>query len=65
MNKAEIKGAVAGLEDKINTFRKELKKHEDALKALQLLCAHDWEYDGHGHNDDYYKCKVCKAQETR
>lgn len=34
---------------------------EQTLRILQNLCPHNkgWQHDGHGHNDDCYKCKLC------
>lgn len=43
----------------------ESRIHKDAIKVLQKICNHEWIYDGHGHNDDYYTCNICGATEER
>lgn len=32
------------------------------FRVLQGLCPHNkgWVWDGHGHNDDCYRCKLCR-----
>ena len=35
------------------------RKLDKAVDALQEICEHDWKYDGHGHNSDYYTCLKC------
>lgn len=32
------------------------------FRILQGLCPHNkgWTWDGHGHNDDCYRCKLCR-----
>jgi hypothetical protein len=54
-----VKEAIKAVIEKIDHHNRELKKHEDALKALQLICEHVWQYDGHGHNDDHFTCSKC------
>lgn len=56
-----IKPACDELAKKIKKAEKELQDLEKALKAMQSICEHDWQYDGHGHNDDHYVCSICKA----
>ena len=36
---------------------------EQTLLVLQGKCPHNggWKWDGHGHNDDCYVCKLCGA----
>ncbi|HEY6435444.1 MAG TPA: hypothetical protein VIY47_02560 [Ignavibacteriaceae bacterium] len=36
-------------------------KEEQILLVLAGKCPHNkgWDYDGHGHNDDYYRCRMC------
>jgi hypothetical protein len=46
------------LEAKENKLNKELSK-------IKSMCPHDWEYGGHGHNDDWYKCTICGKTEDR
>lgn len=29
-------------------------------KVMQAACTHDWQYEGHGHKDDMYTCRICK-----
>lgn len=43
--------------DKIFTPSEE----EQTLRVLKGLCPHNkgWRYDGHGHNDEAWKCNLC------
>ena len=36
-------------------------KEEQLILILSNKCPHNkgWKYDGHSHNDDAYKCKLC------
>lgn len=36
-------------------------EEEQTLLILQGRCPHNqgWRWDGHGHNDDAYKCNIC------
>lgn len=38
---------------------------EQTYLVLQGKCPHNqgWTHDGHGHNDDCYKCKLCGQTE--
>ena len=37
-------------------------KEEQTFNLLKGICPHNggWTWDGHGHNDDAYKCQLCK-----
>jgi hypothetical protein len=50
-------------------------KKEDSEKSLSTVaairwlnsryktdCEHDWYYEGHGHNSDFYLCLKCKIE---
>ena len=43
----------------------QLKEIQTAIKALQALCAHEWRYKGHSHNDEHYQCTICRKEEDR
>jgi len=32
-------------------------------KKYKTKCTHDWEYTGHGHNSDFYRCKKCGIED--
>lgn len=49
------------IRDKLWAARKDVEKYQKAMEALQDICEHDWCYDGHGHNSDFYTCKKCGA----
>lgn len=34
-------------------------KYSKQLEKIRADCQHKWEYEGHGHNDDCYKCYKC------
>lgn len=42
-----------------DTLYARAKKLDKAIDALREECPHDWSYDGHGHNEDYYICINC------
>lgn len=45
--------------DNITKHKNQMILYENALKAVRAICKHEWEYDGHGHNRDYYTCSKC------
>lgn len=54
----ELKSTYKYLEKKEKEFNEQLEK-------IRNKCSHKWEYDGHGHNDDCYKCIFCGEIEWR
>lgn len=47
------------IQEKLRSANAKVKKYQLALEALQDICKHKWNYDGHGHNDDHYTCSKC------
>lgn len=43
----------------LNSYRQRVKIVRER-EALQKVCNHDWSYEGHGHNDELYECKICQ-----
>lgn len=41
------------------------KKVEQQITHIRKNCNHKFKYDGHGHNDDCYKCEYCEETEWR
>lgn len=56
---------IKSIKDKIYKLSNDINRYKEALEALQGICEHDWKYDGHGHNDDFYICNKCGAEEWR
>lgn len=52
---------IKDLEARSRELDRQARKLDGAVKALQETCEHDWQYDGHGHNDSYYTCRKCAA----
>ncbi len=52
------------INDKICENQRETTKWKDLKKALQEVCSHDWSYNGHGHNDDFYRCNKCEDEKA-
>lgn len=48
----------------IRQHRKAKVEHQ-AKMLLQENCIHDFQYFGHSHNDDVYKCRFCDKMEDR
>jgi mRNA-degrading endonuclease YafQ of YafQ-DinJ toxin-antitoxin module len=47
------------IQEKLCNAQKQVEKYKNAFEALQDICEHDWRYDGHGHNSDFYSCRKC------
>lgn len=58
-----MKDEIARLKREADHHRQEAKNREDAIKAFQKVCAHDFEPDGHDSHYDYRKCAICGKQE--
>lgn len=43
------------------------KSKRDAIERIERRknCNHDFQYSGHGHNDDCYECSKCGELEWR
>lgn len=54
---------IARLEQERGHHEREMRKREDAIRALRACCAHEWEPDGHDSHHDYRKCRVCGLRE--
>lgn len=54
-----MKNTLKDINKKLEESRKLVKKYSKALEALQDICEHRWEYQGHSHNDDAYQCSIC------
>jgi len=48
-----------------DTLDKELKKVDAAIKALQEVCEHDWQPNGHDSHKDWFVCKHCRKDDWR
>lgn len=60
-----MKEVIDDLYTKLPTARAEVLKITDAINALQAVCTHNWKYDHEGHHKDYYKCNICRKEESR
>lgn len=56
----DISTIVAGLYKQLELETTQVTRIKTAIQALQDLCTHHWEYQGHSPNDDYYICSICK-----
>lgn len=50
---------IQALVDEKGPLIERLTKLDDAIRALQDVCEHDWKYDGHNSHEDYYVCNKC------
>lgn len=54
LNKLKVKKrSIEKMLDRINN------KIEKIMLKICESCEHDFERDGHGHNDDHYTCRKC------
>lgn len=49
----------------LNIIKKIKGIEEEILKEKQEACEHNFQYTGHGHNDDCYICTKCNLSEWR
>lgn len=53
------------IDEKLESAHKALtpKKEEQLLRLLQGKCPHNkgWTWIGHSHNDDAYRCNLCRT----
>lgn len=54
-----MKNAIKDINKKLTEANILVKKYSKALKTLQDVCEHNWEYQGHSHNDAAYQCSIC------
>jgi hypothetical protein len=50
---------IKDIQDKIDKYTALLKLYTNALESVQKICEHEWNYDGHGHNSNFYICSKC------
>jgi len=49
----------------VRKFKSKLEKTDKEIKAIRKTCKHNFEYQGHGHNYDFYDCTECGESEER
>lgn len=57
---AALKQLLSKLEKDLKVAQTQVAQAKVAIKTLQDICPHQWEYQGHSHNDDYFVCSICK-----
>ena len=59
--------AVATIQAQIIDLEERLEKNRRALKAMQEVCAHDWEltFENRHNGDHEYTCKRCMLGPTK
>jgi hypothetical protein len=60
-----MKNTIKELLKKQRAAEKVVTNYKEAVEALQEVCEHDWQYEGHGHNDSLYICNICNKEEWR
>lgn len=60
-----LKPRIIWLSDTIIEMKKDEAKYSKRIANLRKKCSHNWEYGGHGHNDDWYVCTICGETEDR
>lgn len=63
MRAALTNETIAHLENERRHHAQELRKREEAILALQALCDHQWEPDGHDSHHGYRRCRACGMRE--
>jgi hypothetical protein len=51
--------------DTLKQCKIHLAKYKRDLELLRKNCKHNFEYEGHGHVYDFYKCTECGESEDR
>jgi len=64
-NLVELKCDIPNLKEIVKTIEKKEKEVKKQLDSIRKKCSHNWEYGGHGHNDDWYVCTICGETEDR
>jgi hypothetical protein len=65
MEGKDIKNAIDSLNKRKSELDKELAKVKNAIDALQKICKHNMEYEGHDSHKDYYVCTYCGESDSR
>ena len=55
---------ITSLQKKAEELKEALKKVTSAIQALQEVCSHEMESDGHDSHHRYFKCKHCGKTES-
>lgn len=55
-----LKQLLSSFEKDLQVAQTKVSQAKAAIKTLQDICPHQWEYQGHSHNDSYYVCTICK-----
>ena len=63
MDQNTLKSMIVDLEYREAELNAQLKKTKDAISALQEICEHDFEYQGHDSHSDWVKCKYCGKEQ--
>ena len=61
---SHIGPAATALREKIARIIRDLAAARDELKAVQLLCTHDWIADGDDSHHRYFVCAVCAKEDV-
>ena len=59
------KDLIKEMQEKHKSALKDAAKYMDVILVIQKVCKHDWDYQGHSHNDDLYLCSICGKEEWR
>ena len=59
------KDLIKEMQEKHKSALKDAANYMDVILAIQKVCKHDWDYQGHGHNDELYLCSICGKEEWR
>jgi hypothetical protein len=60
-----MKNNIKQLLEKQQSAQKTANNYREAIEALQKVCEHSWNYQGHGHNDSLYICNICNKEEWK
>lgn len=54
-----MKTTIEGLLSEKKELQKRLTQVNEAIRALQAVCSHEWKYVGHDSHKDHYECAIC------
>ena len=60
-----LKLDIPNLKTMLKTLEKKETQLQKELSRIIKNCNHEWEYNGHDHKDDCYKCTMCGETEWR
>lgn len=63
MNQNTLKAMIDDLEYRKAELIDQRAKTDDAIKAIQEICEHDFECQGHDSHSDWVKCKYCGKEQ--